>query len=101
MTVINLRTHSRKASIARVEKLAADHAEFQAAQASAMARLSEDRRQRQAIQEKLSATIREAWGSSVMGPHLTKVAINSTVELLEANATTFRDSLELITAGKE
>jgi hypothetical protein len=101
MTVIDMRAHARKASIARVEKLTADHTEFQAAQSSAIARLAEDRRQRNSIQEKLNAAIREAWGSSVMGPHLTKVAINAVVELLETNATTFRDTLELLTAGKE
>ena len=102
MTVIDMRAHARKASVARVEKITAEHTEFQAAQSSAIARLAEDRRQRDAIQDKLVRAIREAWGSTVMGPHLTKVAINSAVELLELGTEkNLRDALELLTAGKE
>lgn len=99
MTVINLRAHARKASIARVEAMTKAHAEFQAAKAAEV----EADRQRQMHVSALDHVISAAWVAPTLGPELTRKAVAAICERLAHGNTiaTFRDSLELITAGKE
>jgi hypothetical protein len=102
MTVIQMSTHARKASVARVEQMAADHAAFQRTKAQE----AENDSQRRIHIAALDHVISAAWAAPTLGPDMTAKAILTIFERLVAGdgrpfVTTLRDNLELITAGKE
>jgi hypothetical protein len=97
--IIDMR--DRAASIARVEKLTRQHTEFQRAQAAAKEADSQRRIHIRAIEHWIQA----AWVAPTMGPDLTRQAVAAILERLGQDnynsVSTYRDSLELLTAGKE
>ena len=109
MTVIQMRAHARKASVARVEQMQKAEVARLTNEAEAKARCDENDSQRRIHMRGLEHVIRAAWVSPAMGPLHTKKAIAHIEELLAAKdlerplTQTLRDSLEIVTntAGKE
>ena len=104
MTVIQLSAHARKASIARVEQMQRAEVARLTNEAEAKARCDENDAQRRIHMMGLTAAIETSWVAPTMGPDYTIQAITDICTRLGArpeHMKNFRDTLELLTAGKE
>ena len=102
MTVIDMRAHARKASIARVEQMQRAEVARLTNEAESKARCDENDQQRRIHMLGLTAAIETSWVAPTMGPEQTATAILSILERLTSGdgrpfSKTLRDNLELIT----
>ena len=104
MAVIQMSAHARKASIARVEQMQKAEVARLANEAEAKARCDENDSQRRIHMRGLTAAIETSWVAPTMGPEYTMQAMIDICTRLGArpeHMKNFRDTLELLTAGKE